>query len=485
MNKQKFSPIQVKKTMNFNGLTESNHLSKAYLTEPEKVGSVLAYAFGYQENNVLTLLTGGIGQTLYVTNREFEWDLHFQHERAIEVSESSTQTQAGIAGSIFDIVLAERIYSVTDHLLADDGVTQAYVTQEPYQVGNGWVYKCQLTNPNPAYFVKPELLEVGAKWSKDWSSVSEYSTTGGGAEYSTPVKLRNQLTTLRHEYKVSRNAAKEVMVIELYDPNDPSKKTRMWTKLAEWTNMAYWYRYVDKHSIYSTYNKNSEGYTTLKGEGGRPVYSGAGVREQISQSNKRYYSVLTYQILDEFLLDLSYAAKKWGGDHNFVALTGKMGMREFDRAMQGYVKGNNITITDHGTFIDGKGDKLEVTGYFSSVKFMNGISLTVKEFAPYDDVVRNRTKHPISGAPLESYRFTILNFGSKDGVANIRKVAMKDSEMVMWHVAGSTDPYGGVAKSISTMRSSPVDGYDVHILAECGIQIQDPTSCGELIMRLC
>ena len=80
---------------------------------------------------------------------------------------------------------------------------------------------------------------------------------------------------------------------------------------------------------------------------------------------------------------------------------------------------------------------------------------------------------------------SILNFGRKNGRSNIRKVAMKDSDMAMWHVNGSTDPYGGVAKSISTMRSTGIDGYEVHFLCQCGIMVEDPTSCGELIMRVC
>ena len=170
---------------------------------------------------------------------------------------------------------------------------------------------------------------------------------------------------------------------------------------------------------------------------------------------------MTYDILDQFLLDLSYNASKWGGNHNFVALTGKMGMREFNNAITEYARGNNITVTDSGTFISGTGDNLTFTGYFKTVEFMNGVTLTVKEFPPYDDIIRNRLLHPKTKKPVESYRFTILNFGqNKDGKSNIRKVAMKDSEMAYWHVAGSTDPYGGVAKSVSTARASGIDGYE-------------------------
>lgn len=488
MNKTQVSPLQIYQTRDFSGLEHSNHLSNAYLTEPEKVGSVLAYAFGIQENNVLSLLTGGIGNTLTVSDREYEWDLHLSATKAIEVASDSpqaTDATPGYGGQVVQLPLAEKWFDGTDVLIGDDGITQVRVFGEPYQSGNAWIYNIQCINPDPTYFIAPELLLAGARWSKDYSIVGEYSLKGGGHGFSTPVKLRNQLSTLRKTYKVTRNAALSVMVIELTNPMDPTQKTKLWTKLSEWTAIANWYREIDTNMIYSQYNKNAQGYVTLKDESSQmPIYTGAGFREQIAPANKRYYTKLTYEILDEFLLDLSYAASKWGGDHKFVALTGKMGMREFDRAIKEYARGNNITVTTSGTFITGAGTSLEFTGYFTTVKFMNGIELTVKEFAPYDDITRNRTLHPITLKPVESYRFTILNFGTKNGKANIRKVALKDSEMAMWHVAGSTDPYAGVAKSIGTQRSSGIDGYDVHFLAQIGVMVEDPTSCGELILKL-
>lgn len=483
--KTQVSPLEIYSTRNFKGLTESNHLSNAYLTQPEKVGSIMAYAYGIQEDNVLALLTGGIGNVKYVNNREYEWDLHSQAERVIDVSEDSPDAAAGVPGQFggtFRIYMSEKWFDDQD-ILVSDQQTQVKVLEEPYQDGTSWVYTCQLVDPDPQAFIDPTDIEKGARFSKDYTTVPEHSERGGGVQYAAPYVLRNQLTTLRKTYNVTRNAAKAVMVIELPIPGT-NKKTKLWTKLAEWTAMAEWYREVDKSMIYSIYNKNSRGEVTLKGNNARPVFHGAGLRQQISPSNIRFYTHLTYQILDEFLLDLSYNAKKWGGDHKFVALTGKMGMREFNRAISEHARGNNITVTDNGTFITGKGDELTFTGYFQTVQFMNGVSLTVKEFSPYDDIIRNRLLHPRTKFPLESYRFTILNFGRKDGKSNIRKVAMKDSDMAMWHVAGSTSPFGDVAKDIGTQRSSGIDGYEVHLLSECGIMVEDPTSCGELIMAL-
>lgn len=79
-------------------------------------------------------------------------------------------------------------------------------------------------------------------------------------------------------------------------------------------------------------------------------------------------------MLDGFLLDLSYNANRWGGNYNFVALTGKMGMREFSNAITERQTALGIVVTDNGTFITGKGDSLTLTGHFKSVEFLNGVN---------------------------------------------------------------------------------------------------------------
>ncbi len=108
--KQSISPLQVLQTRDFKGLTEYNHLVNAYLAEPEKVGSILAYAFGKQENNVLTLLTGGIGNTLTVNSKEYEWDLHSENERSIMVTLTSPDggTTPGYGRANFRVYLEEK-----------------------------------------------------------------------------------------------------------------------------------------------------------------------------------------------------------------------------------------------------------------------------------------------------------------------------------------------------------------------------------------
>lgn len=482
MHQTENSPLQLHKMRALpSGMTESDHLSQAYLTEPDKMDAVLAYAFGTQNETVLSMLTGGIGNTEFVNNREYTWDLHGQTERSIVVTGTlDNGTQPGKNNLPFRFKMEEGIFQISDNLVSDDG-TMCRVSNMQTN-GLDFIYTAVLTDPNPEKWMDPSQLKPGARFSKDFSTVEEFSDKGGSTDFVAPMTLKNQLTTLRKHYSVTRSAATDVMVIELF--SEDGQSTKVWTKIAEWTALAQWYKEIDRSYIYTIYNKDPRGEVRLQGKNRRPVYHGAGVRQQISPANKQYYTKLTYDLLDEFLLDLSYNANRWGGDYNFVGLTGKMGIREFNKAVLARQTSLGITVTDAGTFITGTGDDLTLTGHFKKVEFLNGVSLTVKEFSPYDDKNRNRTLHPVSKKPLESYRFTILNFGTVKGTANIRKVAKNKSENAMWYVCGSTTPYGEVSNSMSTMRSNGLDGYEVHMLAEVGIQIQDPTSCGELIMRL-
>lgn len=54
------------------------------------------------------------------------------------------------------------------------------------------------------------------------------------------------------------------------------------------------------------------------------VFIGAGLLEQIAPSNRRYYTRLTAELLEDFLFDLSYNILGTN-ERKFVALTGEMG----------------------------------------------------------------------------------------------------------------------------------------------------------------
>jgi hypothetical protein len=483
MNNNILNGLELYRTKYFSDLVDENKLSNALVTRPHEVQTVLSYIFGVHEGNTLDFLTQGMGKTLTIANREYEWPVMIQHDKAIEIQDAEwngapiTGTDTpGINNTPIKVWVKEKWFGPGAILAFDNRDFQARVSGEPYQDGTNYVYTIYVNGGSESY-IDPALFSAGNFLSREGSAYEEYSEEADIVNYQTPFKLRNFLTTLRLSYDITGDAYSSVMVIEHKD-KESGKKTYLWSDYQEWQALRQWYKTIDRHNVYSQYNGNADGTTGLKGTNGRPVYVGAGILQQISASNRQTYTRLTADLLEEYLFELSYNIID-KSQRKFVALTGEMGMKEFDRVLREKASGYQLIDTK---FVSGSGQELTLGGQFTTYKMLNGIELTLKHFPMYDDTTYNRQLHPISGKPVESYRMTFLDFGMYDGESNITKVVRKDREMAMWHTGGSVAPGAGHSKSISTLRSNAKDGYAVHFLTEQGVMMKNPTTSGELIM---
>lgn len=476
--------LQLYKTKYFSDLVDENMLSNALLTEPHKVSTVLSYVFGRYETNTIDFLTSGLGKTVVTENRQYEWPVMIETDKAIVIKQAKWQGNTiastdtpGLNNSPIQVWLGEKWFGPGAILELDDKEFQVRVQGAPYQDGNDWVYTLVVATGGMSDYIPPSLLTAGKQLSRMGSAYEEYSDEADIVNYQTPFKLRNHLTTMRLSYDITGSAYSTVMVIAMRDPK--TKKTSyLWSDYQEWLALRQWYNTIDRQLVYSKYNANQDGTTDLIGTNGRPVYIGAGLLQQISPANKRTYTSLTADLLEDFLFDLSYNILGTN-ERKFVALTGEMGMKEFDRVLKQKASGYQLVDTH---FVTGTGQDLTLGGQFTTYKMLNGVELTLKHFPLYDNIIYNRKLHPVTGKPLESYRFTLLDFGNRDGESNITKVVRKGREMSMWHVAGSVAPGVGFAKNINTLRANGKDGYTVNFLSEQGIMVKDPTACGELIL---
>lgn len=485
MNNTVLNGLQLYRSKWFSGLVEENMLSNALVTRPHEVTTVLSYIFGTYENSTIDFLTAGLGRTMEIADRQYSWPIMIDSDKAVKIkaakwmgADVTSTSTPGLNQTPIQIWVSEKWFGPGAVVSFDDREFQARVMGEPYQDGSDYVYTLVVANGKSESFIPPSLLEAGvSSISREGSAYEEYSEEADIVNYSTPFKLRNHLTTMRLSYDITGDAYSSVMVIALKDPKT-GKASYLWSDYQEWRALRQWYQTIDRFSVYSQYNANPDGTTDLRGTNGRPVYIGAGMLEQISPANKETYTKLTADLLEEFLYNLSYNILG-RGERKFVALTGEMGMKEFDRVLREKASAYNLIDTK---FVSGSGQELTLGGQFTTYKMLNGVELTLKHFPLYDNTVYNRKLHPITGKPLESYRMTFLDFGMRDGESNIKKVVRKDREMVMWHTGGSVAPGAGHAKSINTLRSNAKDGYSVHFLSEQGIMVSDPTTSGELIM---
>jgi hypothetical protein len=235
---------------------------------------------------------------------------------------------------------------------------------------------------------------------------------------------------------------------------------------------------IEYAMIYGQSNVQANTTTAMKGAGGNTVYMGAGLEQQIAPANKRYYTTLSEKVIRDFLDDLSYNGTE-DGPRNYIALCGSQFMNLFDQAMKR--SASAFTVVD-SKFITGQGQELKLEGQFISYTGLNGDVITLKECPLYNDTVNNRQRHPFFGKPVESYKATFLNFKlNKNGESNIQKIYHKGREMASTYIEGLASPFGMKKSGTS---SSPVDGYEFHCLSECGIMVQDPTNCGQLLLDI-
>lgn len=472
----------------FSDLVDENMLSNALLTKPHEVSSVISYVFGTKDDgysSALDFLTGGLGKTMVIDQREFRWSVMIDTDRAVTIRSAkwngsvitSDDTQAGLGNTPIMLSLEDKWFGPGAIIELDDKEYQLRVSGAPYQDGNEWVYTCFIADSQATSYVPGKYLLAGRQVSRLGSAYEEYSEEADIINYNSHIKLHNHLTTVRLSYDITGTAYSTVLAIALKDPKT-GKTSYLWSDFQEWKAAREWNKRQERQLVYSKFNANSDGTTDLVGTNGRPVYIGAGLLQQIAPANRRYYTQLNADLLEDFLFDMSYNMLGTN-ERKFVAFTGEMGMREFDRVLKEKMGAFNLIDS---RFVTGSGQELTLGGQFTTYRMTNGIELTVKHLPMYDDIVHNRKLHPITGKPVESYRFTFLDFGTRDGEANIVKVARKDREMVMWHTGGSVTPGAGYGKSINTLRSNAKDGYSVHFLGEVGIMVRDPRACGELIL---
>ncbi len=470
----------------FSDLVDMNKIENASRQRPYEISTVLSYVFGSKDGGYTTsldMITGGLGNVLTIDQDTFEWGVMIDQDRAVTIRDARWNGQPidddstpGLGNTPITLWLEDAWFGPGATVELDDK-SQLRFMDAPYQDGNLYVYVGFITNGNPASYIDPEMLKAGHQVSRLASAYEEYSEEADILNYNTHFKMRNHLTTMRLTWDITGSAFSTVMAIALKDPKT-GKSSYLWAPYQEWVAMREWYKRMERGLVYNQNNVNKDGSCNLKGKNGRPVYIGAGLLEQIAPSNRRYYTELTLDLLEEFLFDLSYNILGTN-ERKFVAFTGEMGMKEIDRVIKDKVAALQLVDT---VFVTGSGDNLTFGGQFKTVRFTNGIELTFKHLPLYDNLIYNRQLHPVTLKPLESYRITLLDIGRRDGEANIVKVVRKDREFVYWTIAGAVSPKQGYGKSGSDLRANAKDGYSCNFLGEVGIMVKDPRACGELIM---
>lgn len=461
-------------------MTELNHLGAALLAKPTVFESKLTQLFSatrYSDNPLTFLLSGKSEKT--ISTSAWEWEMRGATTRPLVVVENvepNTNTTLGRFKQNFKLKLDENWFKPGD-ILNPGSSNKKYsirVQTLPYRQGNGWIYEVRGMWDDPQMFLPLRYVQRGTQWAKLFAQYEEAAEQSGSTQYSLPVTMQNRMSRYRKTYQVTGDAANEVLAVKI--PDSKGQMHDSWIKYAEVEYWEQWYRELERGFWYS------RSTDTVLGANGRPIYSGPGIQEQLEDSHQHYYTTLTARLIEDYLMDIFYSRVKPGKARQIKAFTGEYGMIQFHRAvMEWQQKKGFIQVVDQVMIKEVNSTYTEqgLQAGFQYVKYImaNGSTLELIHNPLYDDREINFEIDPVTGYPMESQRFTFLDF-SQQKEGNI-VLMNKANSFKLGYVAGLQSPYG---PTNNKMMSHSGDYYDMHVQKQCGVHIEDVSRCGELIL---
>lgn len=465
-------------------MTELNHLGAALIAKPHVFEGKMDKLFTsqmYSDNSMTTILKE-LGAEETIGKSEWEWQLKGANERplvVIENVEPVSNTQLGSYKSTFKLKLDENWFVAGDILTpgAANKKYQVRIQENPVRHGNGWVYIVRGMWDDDATFLPQTYVSSGTKWGKLYAQYEEGGEQSGSTQYSLPLSLANRMSRFRKHFRITGDAAQEVLAVQIPDSKGTMHKS--WVKYSEVEFWQQWYRELERGAWYSRSSK------TIDGSTGRPIYSGPGIQEQLEDSHIHNYSHLTAKLIEEYLMDIFYSRVKPGTKRKIKVFTGEYGMLTFNRAMQDLLekKGWMIANSNFNPVQKTKSeynDNAYSVGYqFVKYIMQNGAELELVHNPLYDDKTINFEIDPVTGYPVESMRFTFLDFSGDAGSSNI-KIMNKADSLKLGYINGLQTPFGPVNNGAMAHSG---DYYEMHVAKQCGIHINDVGRCGELILK--
>lgn len=462
-------------------MTEMNHLGKALIAKPgvfESKFTQLFTAKRYSDNPLTAMLANTAGGSKEINQSEWEWEIQGATTRPLVVVENVepvANTTLGKGRVTFRLKLDEDWYIPGDIIHPGNNDYQVRIMEQSFKQGNGYIYTVRIMSDDFNAFIPSKYVASGQKWTKLFSQYEEGAQQSGSTQYSTPTMLSGRLSRFRKQYRVTGDAAQEVLAVKIMGSD--GKYYDSWIKYAEVEYWMQWYRELERGNWYSKYTNSVDGST------GRPIRSGSGVQELLKDSHVHKYSHLTASLIEEYLMDIFYSRVKPGSGRKIKAFTGEYGMIQFHRAIQDWqTKKGFIQVVDN-TFVKGTkseyhGNALEAGYQYTKYRMANGAELELVHNPLYDDRELHYDIDPVTGFPKESQRITFLDF-SNSSEGNIKLVNKKNS-FKLGYVAGLQTPYG---VTNNKLMSHSGDYYEMHVQKQCGVQIDDISRCGELILE--
>jgi hypothetical protein len=370
-------------------------------------------------------------------------------------------------------------------------VYQIRILEEPRQEGQNFVYTCEAWGGEESLAGIPASeFDAGNRFSIESSYVEdELSTEGSGIQFTSPYLMRNSVSTLRFEHKVS-GATIDTKIepvyfagIETVGADGKKHVSQTWMQEVNWQFEKALSRIKSRTLMVGKTNRDQSGRFLNKGKSNIEIKAGSGIREQMEVSNVTYYNKFSIRMLEDMLYELSEGKLDFN-QRKFMLRTGERGAEQFHKAVLDTATGWTSLTQNNPAVIQKASSPLHDNALKAGFQFTewmapNSVHVMLEVDPMYDDKIRNKVLHP-SGGVLESYRYDILCIGAMEE-PNIQKIAVKGNDELRGYQAGIRDPFTGRRGGVmQTME----DSATMTAMCGTGAMVKDPSRTATLKLEL-
>jgi len=477
----------------WSGLTLKNHIGAIFGLQPQLVSPLTTVLLQSSGMKNLDTTLSMFPEKVLNTADDFVWKVVGSDERNIPLVEARFQgavvtsgtTGVGQARTQFQMVFGEKWFTKM-HVIAGPrpDVYQIRILEDAYEEGSLYVYNCEVWGGQESLAGIPgDELVGGNRFSIESAyAEDELSIQGAGIQFTSPYLMRNSVSTLRMEHKVSGAMIdceiKPVYFagIETRDPNTGKvHKSTTWMQEVYWQFEKSFSRIKSRTIMFGKTNRDEQGGYLNVGASGIKIKAGSGIREQMEVSNTITYNFFSMRLLEDALSELSEGKLDFS-ERKFMLRTGERGAAQFNRAATAAASGwKSLFDNTNQNAINKVQSKFHENAFKGGFQFTewlapNNIHIMLEVDPAYDDKVRNKILHP-DGGVAESYRYDILYIGSMEE-PNIQKIKVKGDDELRGYMAGIRDPFSGRRGGIMQLME---DSATMTAMCGTGAMVKDPS----------
>lgn len=462
----KLQRYQFNEAQSVTGLVTENHLGIMFQNKPQLLKKTVTRLLSSAGVRNLDTLLNQFPVKKMMEEGEFFWDITGDSERNIPLLEArfrgvvltdantatgQTYENVGAYGEEIELVFPEAYFADVHMIVGEKNeLYQLRIKSDPIEDSTGYVYVVEQMGQNQNGMPGNELLG-GKRFSKDFSPVEDImSTKGGEVSFASPVRMGNEMTTIRIQHKEpGKNIGKKVATSILLKKGNQEIETDAWMPAVEWTLEKTW-SYERSHAIaFSRSNRSDDGRYFNIGKSGYYIKQGMGLREQMEVSNTVYYDTFSLPQLESMLFDIGEGRLEYN-ERTVLIRTGERGAAQFHKEVLNVTSGwTSLTQNNPAIFKQTK-SPMNPNSFVSGFQFTEFISpmgyhIKVETDPMYDSKVRNKIRAPhLGGGVAESYRYDIYFIGNS-AEPNIYKVELERGDD--WgYESGFRNPFTGERK---------------------------------------